>query len=429
MFNNPKDIPAAVSLTFILWALLRLMKRWGHPAPPWAASVLLGCCMGVATAIRVTAITAIPVLAALLAGWWIINGRSTWRGGRVGKKVVRQAGMAGTIAVSWLLVTMALWPFVMLNPFANLVESVQVMSHYPWDGLVFFNGEEYPAPQLPASYIPTWLVIGSPPMLLLLSMMGVVIAGVEAARTRRINPAVGTVELAFGVPLAALMLLHPVLYDSLRQFLYIIPPLIVLAAYGLVRAVVLLAYQQRAGLRWMAVALLAVTIGAYALVVADMVALSPYEYNYFSPLVGGLQGASGTFETDYYGSFGTAAVTWLSQHYRQHTRAPSPTVGSSPLLWTTITPFLPASFRPDPTNPDFFIAFTREQSDLSYPTYHVIHVVAAEGVPLCVVKVNPALVTGSGSPPGAIYGEMVAPGSDSFNRVLASYCRLRMVHL
>lgn len=384
IYNNPKDIPATVSLTFVLWVTLLLLKYSKRFVPMLVASVLLGCCMGVATAIRVTAITWYGVLIALVAGWWSVNGRRAWRESHVVSELARQALAGGIVAASWLLSTIACWPFIFLNPRTNLVESIQLMSRYPWDGRVLFNGVAYPATQLPASYVPTWLVIGSPPMLLVLLVVGLLMAGIEAARTRRINPAVGTTALAFVIPLASLLLLHPVLYDSLRQFLYVIPPLILLAAYGLVRAVSLLMRQRRVELRWMAAALLSVTIASYALVVADMVALSPFEYIYFSPLVGGLKGAAGTYDTDYYGTCSKAAAEWLSHNYQRYT--PSPTLDTSILVQGSIASFLPAAFRTDNTHPDFFVGITRNNENLKYPTYHVIHVVAAEGVPLCVVK-------------------------------------------
>ncbi len=394
MYNNPKDIPAAVSMTFVLWATLLLVKHWNHRARMLRSSVLLGCCLGAATAIRITALTWFAVLAVFFAGWWIANGKRVWRDRRMASASVRHGVAGGTIAGSWLLSMMVLWPFVFLNPFTNVVDSMRVMSHYPFNNPVLFNGVDYPATQLPASYVPIWLLIASPPMLLALAVLGLVIACAETARTWRINPAVGTVILAFVTPLASLLLLHPVLYDALRQFLYVIPPLIVLGAYALVRSVALLLRQKRMALRWVAAALLVVTVASYVQVVVDMAALSPYEYTYFSPLVGGLKGASGTYETDYWGTCSTAAAEWLSQNYRQYTNTPSPTLDVSHLLEGIVAPSVPATFRTDTTHPDFFIGFTRYHYDQKYPAYRTIHVLAAAGVPLCVVKANPATTHG-----------------------------------
>jgi hypothetical protein len=235
IYNNPKDIPAAVSMTFVLLATLLLLKYWKHRIRALEVSALLGLYLGVATAIRVTALFWFAIMALLLAGWWIANGASVWRERRMAPELTRQGVISGIIGITWLLSTMALWPFVFLNPFTNLLESIRVMSHYPWNNPVLYGGVTYPATQLPRSYPLSWLVIGSPPMLLPLLGIGLVIALAQIARTRRINPATATVILAFVVPLGTLLILHPVLYDGLRQFLFIVPPLILLAAYGLVQ--------------------------------------------------------------------------------------------------------------------------------------------------------------------------------------------------
>ncbi|MGZ6308808.1 MAG: hypothetical protein ACXWP6_20335 [Ktedonobacterales bacterium] len=394
MYNNPKDIPAAVGMTFVLWATLQLVNRWNDRARALRSSVLLGCCLGAATAVRVTALSWFGVLAVLLAGWWIINGKLVLRERRVAAVSRRQGAVAGTIAGTWLLSTMVLWPYILLNPIINLVHSIRIMVRYPWYSTELFNGTYYSGFGLPPSYVPTWLVIGSPPMLLVLALVGLAIALTEIVRTRRVNPAVATVIVALGLSLAPLVLLHPVLYDALRQFIYIIPLFIVLAAYGLVRSVTLLLRQERTALRWIAVAMVVITLASYVQVTAEMVALSPYEYTYFSPLVGGIRGASGKYETDYWGTCSTAAAGWLRQNYRQYTSTPKPTLAVSQYLWDLVTPSLPAAFQEDESNPDFFIAYTHERDDLRYSNYRVIHVVATEGVPLCVVKVNPAITKG-----------------------------------
>lgn len=390
MYNNPKDVPAAVSLLFVMWVTLLLVRFWKQRARAYEIAVLLGCYLGVATAIRVTALTWFAVLAALLAGWWLIHGREVRREGQVAREVGRQSGVAAIIGVCWLASTAALWPFVFLNPLTNLPEAVTVLSHYPWTGQVLFGGVEYPATQLPMTYAPTWLVIGSPPMLLALAVLGVALAIAEAARSRRIDPAVAIVALTFVISLAPLLLLHPVLYDGLRQFLYVVPPLILLAAFGLVRSVAALMRRPRAEPRWLAAGLLGLTILSYALVISDMVALSPYEYMYFSPLVGGLPGAAASYDTDYYGTCGTAAASWLSQNYQRYTSTSSPTVASSTVLQDSIAPALPTRFNRVDAQPDFFIGFSRDGSDKTYPGYQTIHVVAVEGVTLCVVKAKPA---------------------------------------
>jgi hypothetical protein len=394
IYNNPKDVPAAVALTFVLWATLLLVRRWERTPPPLGTAILLGCCIGVAVAIRVNAVTWYAVLAVLAAGWWVANGQRVWRERRLGAELQRQGMTAGAIVISSLAALIALWPYVALNPVANLLDSIQVLRAYPWNGLVLYRGFEYHAAQLPVDYVPAWLVIGSPPALVALALAGMGIAAAGALRTRGLDPRVGATVLAFALSLLFLLALHPVLYDTLRQFLYIVPPMILLAAWGLVRAVGFLAGSAQVWMRWAALALLVATIAGYAQVAAALAALSPFEYTYFSPLVGGLPGAAGKYDTDYWATCSKAAAEWLATHYRGYTRAAAPSVEGPVVegtpMYSLIAPFLPTTLREDDAHPDFVIAFTRDRNDQINPTYHVIHTVAAEGVTLCVVKANPA---------------------------------------
>jgi hypothetical protein len=390
MFNNPKDVPAAAALTFVLWATLLLVKHWQRRRLALGLSALLGGFLGIATAIRVPSLSWLAVLVVILVIWWLLNGPTVWRERQLIEELIPQLAAAAIIGITTLLTTMLLWPYVFVDPIAHLFQAIRVLSHYPWNGYVLFNGHEYPASQLPLSYVPTWLEIGSPLLLLPLATLAIVIIVVETIRHRHVDPLCWIGIAAFVLPLAPLLLLHPVLYDALRQFLYVFPPLILLAAYGVTRGAELLASLRFAAGRWLAVVLVAVTVISYAQVAAEMVALSPYEYVYFSPLVGGLRGASAAYETDYYGACAKAAADWLAANYRRYTTAPSPTFDAAPGLSTLTTPYLPGTFHLTSAQPYFYIGFTNYEPGQTYSTYPVIDTVAAEGVPLCMVKVNPS---------------------------------------
>src|SRR2546430_12034356 len=55
------------------------------------------------------------------------------------------------------------------------------------------------------------------------------------------------------------------------------------------------------------------------LVVVQLVRLFPYDYLYFNELVGGIQGANGKYEMDYWAKSLKEAVTWLKED-RKSTR-------------------------------------------------------------------------------------------------------------
>ena len=89
-----------------------------------------------------------------------------------------------------------------------------------------------------------------------------------------------------------------VLYDGLRHFLFIVPPLCVIAGWAAIEVV----SRARPKLPLLAGGL-ALGIGLLAArVLWQLVQLHPHQYVYFNRFVGGLAGASDRYDTDYYGN-------------------------------------------------------------------------------------------------------------------------------
>lgn len=387
IYNNPKDVPAAVAMTFALWAALLLLRQWNQTGRSVRNGVLLGFFIGLAAAIRVNALVWYAILLVPLIAWWLLYGKTVWGQRGMRTELMKQGLVAGAIAVTSLLTLIALWPYVWLDPVHNLYQSATVLSHYPWNGDVLYEGVRYPASQLPRDYVPVWLFIASPPTLVALVLVGLGSACAIFARTRKLDARVGMVTVALILPLGVLVGLHAIVYDGPRQFLFLVPPMILLAVYGCSQVASYARGAGSAALRWVALGVLLATVASYGAVVNDMLHLSPYEYTYFSPLVGGLAGANGTFETDYWGVCSKQSADWLAQNYRRYTSNATPTVTSQPVeVEDLVSPYLPSTFRRDSVHPDFYISYVRGGSERQYATYSVVHTVMVEGVPLCVVK-------------------------------------------
>lgn len=391
IYNNSKDIPAAVTTMFVLWAVLVFMKEWEPKKHFVRNSLLVGFCIGLAAAIRVTAVIWYLILGLVVLAWWLLQGRSVQQEGRARSELARQVLAAGIVGFSSLLTMMAFWPYIFLNPIGNLLHSIKVMSQYPWNGMVLYNGVTVPAEHLPRTYAPEWLIIGSPPTLIVFALLGFGVACLWAVKKRVIDPRIGLVILSFVVPLGTIVGLHSVLYDALRQFLFLVPSMILIAVYGFVQIVNYLGNRKQKTLRWAAVGVAALTLVSYALVAREMIELSPFEYTYFSPVIGGLPGAEGKFETDYWGTCTTQAQEWLDQNYQHYTSIAGPSVEVRTYQYPS-EPLLMPTFHENDTNPDFYIASTRYKLDQRFPRYKIIHIIAVEGVPLCVIKVNPTLL-------------------------------------
>jgi hypothetical protein len=392
IFNNPKDIPFAAAMIWLLWSTLLLVKRWSKGKKSIWYSVLVGFFLGLAASIRVIAIFWFAVLVLLAAGWWLLYGLRIWKERKLLPTLVKQTSTGIIIGLTSLIMIILCWPYIFIDPIHNLYDSIQVMQKYPWDGMILFNGGIYSARHLPRSYVPTWLVIGSPPTLVIFFLVGLLAVLLIALRKRFIEPSVAVIILAFFVPFSSIIVLRSVLYDALRQFLFLIPLMILIAVYGLIQFYrYLITHKQKL----IAIAMIALTLLSYGLVIQRMMELHPYEYIYFSPVVGSLAAANQNYQVDYWGTCEKEAGEWVAQNYRQYTNKANPTmisIGNWEFLSKT---YLPSNFQIDGQNPDFYILFYHDAagpSDFSkFPTYKLVHTVSRDNTTLCIVKVNPNL--------------------------------------
>ena len=171
----------------MLWSTLLLVKHWAKGRKTFGYCFLVGFLIGLAASIRVTAVIWYAVLIALLVGWWIFSGVGVWRKKRILSALIQQTIAGGIIGLVSLLTMMALWPYIFLNPIAHLYESIVVMQKYPWNGVVLFNGTFYSSMQLSYSYVPTWLVVGSPPVLVLFALIGIIVTCLILFRVSILN--------------------------------------------------------------------------------------------------------------------------------------------------------------------------------------------------------------------------------------------------
>jgi hypothetical protein len=166
--------------------------------------------------------------------------------------------------------------------------------------------------------VATLFALQLPEIFLLLALAGA-IGTLVAAGGRKLAPnrraVLGLVWLAAVLPILVTVLAQPAMYNGIRHFVFVLPPLAVLG--GLAWAW-LIGALRRHSVRLAAAAGIGLS-AATALPIVEMVRLHPYEYTYFNRLAGGVAGAHGRYMLDYWGlSFKQASqalAAWLAQHH------------------------------------------------------------------------------------------------------------------
>lgn len=331
-FNNPKDIPFAAGYVWSMFCLVRLMPSL--PQVPMRLALATGLAIGMTLAIRVGGLLLLGYLglAMLLSFPRALDDLKSLT-----------LGFAKIAVVAWM-VMLAFWPWAQSRPLTGPFEAFQVMSSFTWRGTVLFAGSEVHSTEIPPSYVSHWLAITLPEIVLVglaLSLW----AGLGEGKRYRF------VLFAAVFPIIYIAIQRPILYDGMRHVLFLVPLFCALAARAFERL-----YEQvhrrrpraaRAGLAIVAVYL------AYH--VSLMVRLHPHQYVYFNALVGGLPGAYGRYETDYWGNSYREAVGRLVAHIESEEGTPPPYrvyLCSNP---PTATPFFP-----------HYLSRTREEEDADF---------------------------------------------------------------
>ena len=312
-FFNTKDLPFLSMFMIALYLTHRAFRR----DSAWAFA-LCGAGVGLLANIRVMGLILLPAVLGMLAldAFFAAKrfyaakigesgreaeragGNSSRRDRRRSRLRRRRAARAPEIAASairralanaaafvaaFAISLYAAWPLLWREPL-GIAEGLATLSQHPNHVATLFRGEWVRWPNIPWDFIPTWILITTPPVALILAAIGIAcIARLCAVRWRDIfensTARFGLLTAACVIlPIAAAILLNSNVYNDWRHMYYLYAPLCVLAAFGLSG----LAALPKPRLRTAACALAALGI---AVVAVQMVRLHPMQKEYFGPLV------------------------------------------------------------------------------------------------------------------------------------------------
>lgn len=324
MFFNPKDTPFAALYLLAIYAIVRLFDAL--PRPSKRAVLGCGAAIGVALGVRVGGVLLFSCLVFVVTCWVLLQNAERGRALALPprQETARLIGLSALIAALAWGTMLVFWPWAQVNPIANPLEALRLTIYFDFarsPSSLFFEGNNWPIKEVPQTYLPTMFAVSLPEFYFVAFGLGSVIAGRSLIRRRyrrhQLDHAVklATLGIAAGLPLAAAVIRHSVVYDGLRLFLFVLPPLAVLAGVS----VATLLDSRRSMVLKLLVGI-GVTASA-AVTVADMAKLHPYEYVYFNRIFGGGEvAAARRFETDYWGVSYKEGVRWLIDNYHPNTR-------------------------------------------------------------------------------------------------------------
>lgn len=389
-FINPKDPPF---LTFFLGSVCfgfemvdALSQNAGNKT---TKSLLAAFFLGITTSIRVLGpFAGLLVFLYFLSKPHLRKDLAAWR----------VFLLYGIVSV---MVMLATWPYLWENPLRNFFEVFRFMSNNPTELGVLFEGEIYRANALPLRYFPFMLTFTLTEPTIPLAGLGIVLGFWKIFREEKPDSQVSTKErlvslsltLLWFLTLAAYILLRrPSMYDGIRHFLFILPPLFVfigLAYERLVDTAAAMFQRWRVSRLWLGAA-----AGIILLVpgIHGILKLHPYEYTYYNFYIGGTSRAFRTYETDY----------WLTC-YKDALHALDEIVTSPVRLFVKREAYLAEPFASaniqvlqlnraaeEPRSGDYILANSRTNDNLTtYPKEPIVLEISRVGAAFCTIRQIP----------------------------------------
>jgi len=381
MFNHTKDVPFAAAVIWAIYFLLRAARDL--PAPRWRDVIGFGLMLGAATGLR-----AMGLLLVGYAGVLVLM--SVPRPFRVADSVAFLARSALCFApaiVIGYVIMIAAWPWAWLAPL-NPLRAIFSFAHFHYEIRTIVAGEIYRMADVPWWYVPFYLLIKVPlvvysGVLLAISALALAFARDGLSGLHRRHVETGFLVFVAIFPVLCEAIAEGPAFTGMRHFLFILPPLAVIAGIGF--DATLNALSPR---RWLEAGAAAALLLIFASNVSVLVRLHPYEYMFYNPMVGGLEGAARRYEMDYWVNMMPEAVRVLHDYLGLAAE-------KSPRIYTVGVCGEKFSFEnyadkrlqasPGWLEADFFIAPTQMNCDRLVDG-RVVATIRRLGVPIGVVK-------------------------------------------
>jgi hypothetical protein len=318
MFMNPKDAPFAVAMVILMLGLVRLAEEYPSPSP--RTTLIVGLGAGLSLGSRV--LGGLALLYALIGFVPLLLQEIRAEGAREAAKRFAQViyVLLPGLALGYLIMGL-IWPWSVIEP-GNPFRALTYFSHFfekPWKEM--FDGALVSVPDMPWSYLPTLFALQLPEVLLglfIASVVGTVISLSRENVTARRKTIFLMLTTAATLPLLVAMVKRPALYNGIRHFIFVIPPMAVLAGVAFAWG---LNWLKDNGRHWQAAAVAAFVFGLM-LPLTEMIRLHPYQYTHFNHIAGTVRGANDLFMLDYWGLAFKQASDRLHEQLDERQEAP-----------------------------------------------------------------------------------------------------------
>src|ERR1043165_482119 len=310
--NNPKDIPFAAGFTLAMYAVIALLqdgkdRLWWHGA-------LLALGFGLAFGVRSAGgLLFLAYLVATIAFWLFLHKDSRlgwWADKKLREHILFV--MAGGLIAGYIIGLLA-WPWGLESPISHPIESLQGMTNRETKIRTLFEGKYQLNSAMPWYYELKWILISNPLSVIIGAVLFVVLGFLGRKKYGSFTLWVAVFAALF--PLVYMIYKHSSVYDTWRHVFFVYPFWVIMAALGwaylgdMIQARMAKGGEVKQRYIGHALAVL-LTLSAIFWTVRS----HPNQYVYFNELTGGIRGAEGEYELDYYYNSSQQQLDWLRKN-------------------------------------------------------------------------------------------------------------------
>ncbi|MCB0518883.1 MAG: tetratricopeptide repeat protein [Lewinellaceae bacterium] len=311
---NPKDIPFAAGYIIAIYYMSLLFKS----LPKFHWKLALGVALGMALAIATRAGGLILVgIFGLFAGLDFLMKNGIGGLFKDIKQVGAYAASVLGISLAGFLIAILFWPYAMQDPIGHPLEALGEFSKLGVKIRVLFGGENLMSDDTPWHYALQW-IWRTIPLFTLFGFLGAIVLLKKLMERYQPLPVLLAIFAAV-FPVFYIIAKDSILHDGWRHLMFVYPTMVVTASLFWLMVESMLT-QNKTG-----------KYALYAVVVLMMlepalfIARNPhYPYVYFNTVSGGISGAFGKYETDYWGVSMKQALDWLEDSGKISPDMPQP---------------------------------------------------------------------------------------------------------
>lgn len=315
--NNLKDVPFAlayISGTYFTFRLLSSLRR----NSVWVVS---GLTLSIAFCISIRPGGIILICSGILFLLAFYMVRTSKEGYNVLKDGLIKLLIIIAISAAGYLLSTLLWPFALQDPLRNPIISYKVMVDYPETFRQIFEGRNEWSDFMPWYYLPKSMAITIPLLVTAGFIISALLINMITAPGKRIFSIFLLTSVV--IPVFFVVIRKSNLYSSWRHFLFVYPGMVVLAAMAFAAI-----YRYKQSNYWKLTFILAFAAASFHPLF--FILRNPhYSYLYYNQLAGGVKGAYGNYETDYYFISQREASEWLIKYLNKNNIRDTLIVGSN----------------------------------------------------------------------------------------------------